>query len=127
MPCPTMKRAELKLPTMKCPVRPAPFAPLLAGLPPLTGNPTDVQAAGDIRISKLIEADDLLSAMRGNEAMTEEHALAAIPPPHVTHAQVQQTQAALNRLRHQADAAWWIAHQSHSAQALLDAFMSNPL
>ncbi len=98
-----------------------------AGLPPLTGSSTDVQAAGDIRISKLIEADDLLSAMRGNEAMTEEHALAAIPPPHVTHAQVQQTQAALNRLRHQADAAWWIAHQSHSAQTLLDSFMPDPL
>lgn len=93
-----------------------------AGLPALIGSQTDIEAARDIRIAKLIAADDLLSEMRGNEAMTEEHALSAIPPPHVTHAQVQQAQAALNRLRHQTEAQWWIAHQSHSAQSLLDAF-----
>ena len=91
-----------------------------AGLPALAGSPTDIETARDIRAAKLIAADDLLSALRGNEAMTEEHALAAIPPPPVTHAQVQAAQAALNRLRHQTDAQWWIARQSHSAQELLD-------
>ncbi len=93
-----------------------------AGLPALTGSLTDIETARDIRVAKLIAADDLLSTMRGNEALTEEHALAAIPPPSVTHAQVQTAQAALNRLRHQTDAQWWIANQSHSAQALLDTF-----
>ena len=91
-----------------------------AGLPVLTGSPADIETASKIRLTKLIAADDLLSELRGNEAITEEHAAAAIPPPHVTHTQVQQAQAALNRLRHQTEAAWWIAHQSHTAQSLLD-------
>ena len=90
----------------------------LAGLAPLTG--TDVDAANDIRAAKLIEADALLSEMRGSEAISEEYAAGAIPMPHVTHAQVQQMQAALNRLRHQTEAAWWIAHQRDTAQTLLD-------
>ena len=96
-----------------------------AGLPFLTGSPSDVETAANIRAAKLIAADDLLSTLRGNEALTEEHSLAAIPPPHITHAQVQQAQAALNRLRHQTEAGWWIAHESHSAQSLLDACATN--
>jgi hypothetical protein len=94
----------------------------LAGLPPLTGADTD--AANDIRATKLIEADALLSDMRGSEAITEEHPAGAIPMPPVTHAQVQQMQAALNRLRHQTEAEWWISHQHDTSQALLDLFMN---
>ena len=94
----------------------------LAGLPSLEGNEAEIRVASELRVARLIEADDLLSTLRGNEAITEEHPSGAVPIPHVTHTQVQQTQAAVNRLRHQTDARWWIDHQNETAQALLAAF-----
>ena len=95
----------------------------LAGLSPLIGSETEIATASEIRAAKLIEADDLLSALHGNEAITEDHTVGVIPVPHVTHTQVQHMQAAINRLRHQTDARWWIDHQAKSAQTLLEAFL----
>ena len=97
----------------------------LTGVPPLTGDPADVAAADGVRAARLIEADDILTELRGNQTLTEEHTAAAIPPPPVSHAQVQQAQAALNRLRHQTEARWWLNHQNDSAQVLLDGLMDS--
>lgn len=97
----------------------------LTGVPPLTGADADIAAADPIRAARLIEADDILTALRGNETLTEEHTAAAIPPPPVSHAQVQQAQIALNRLRHQTEAAWWLSHRNDTAQALLNGLIED--
>ena len=95
----------------------------LAGLAPLTGSEADIAVASEIRAAKLMEADDLLSNLHGNEAITEDHTVGALPVPHTTHTQVQHMQAAVNKLRHQTEAGWWIAHQTTTAQTLLEAFL----
>lgn len=95
----------------------------IAGVPPLTGTPADIETADDIRAAHLTKADDVLTALRGGETLYEEHTVAAIPPVPVSHAQVQRAQAALNRLRHQTDAQWWLTHQHTPTKTLLDTLM----
>ena len=95
----------------------------LAGVLPLTGTPDAIEVADAIRAAKLTQADEILTALRGGETLASEHTVAAIPPPAVTHEQVQRAQAALNRLRHQTDAQWWLTHQHTPTQELLDNMM----
>lgn len=91
----------------------------LAGLSPLSGTAEDIAVAEPIRTAQLILADELLSELRGLEAITEEHPSEAIPLPKVTHAEVQAMQASLNRLRHRTEALWWVAHQDTPIRQLL--------
>ena len=99
----------------------------LAGVPPLTGTPAAVESADAIRAAKLTQADEILTALRGGETLAAEHTVAIIPPPPVSHAQVQRAQVALNRLRHQTDAQWWLTHQHTPTQTLLDDLMDAAL
>ncbi len=95
----------------------------IAGVLPLTGTPADIETADAVRADHLTRADDILTALRGGETLYEEHTVAAIPPAPVSHAQVQRAQAALNRLRHQTDAQWWLTHQHTPTQTLLESLM----
>lgn len=94
----------------------------LVGLSPLLGGEKEVALAEEIRARHLVAADDLLSELRGNEAITEEHPAGALPVPQVTHAQVQRMQTALNRLRHQTEATWWIAQSDAPTRTLIETF-----
>ena len=91
----------------------------LVGLHPLTGTEEDIASADPIRTAHLIAADDLMSELRGLEAITEEHPAAAIPLKEVTRTEVHEMQVALNRLRHQTEALWWIGHKETPTRTLL--------
>lgn len=94
-----------------------------AGLPGLRGAPPDLEAASEVRLAKLMEADDVMTALRTAEQQTELGGDSAIQPETpVSDADVRAAQAALNRLRHQQDAAWWLAHQDRSARELMALF-----
>jgi hypothetical protein len=96
------------------------------GLPPLRGMAADIAAAHEIRLAKLIAADDLLTQLRNDEQETElGHMAGAQPSAPVSRQEVQEAQAALNRLRHQDDAAWWLAQNDRSVQELLALFRAD--
>ena len=96
-----------------------------AGLPPLRGGEEDIAAAHEIRLAKLIAADDILTQLRSDEQETElGHMAGAQPQAPVSKNEVRQEQIALNRLRHQDDAAWWLAQRDRTAQELLALFLS---
>jgi|SwirhisoilCB3_FD_contig_41_1939314_length_858_multi_2_in_0_out_0_1 hypothetical protein len=93
------------------------------GLPPLRGTEADIAAATEIRLDKLIAADDILTQLRTDEQATELGDMSAIPPEApVSKNEVQAAQAVLNSLRHQDEAAWWLAHRDRTAQQLLAMF-----
>ena len=93
----------------------------LAGVPELAGTEADVAAALPIRERLLIDADDFLSALRSNEILTEEQADTAISiPTPASPAEVLAAQQALNRLRHQTDAAWWIGRREATIKSALN-------
>jgi hypothetical protein len=95
-----------------------------AGLPALQGTPTDIEAARAIRLNKLIAADDVLTALRTNEQQTELGEASAVPPESpVSESQVQAAQRALNQLRHQEEALWWLARRECSARELVELFL----
>ncbi|HZO90464.1 MAG TPA: hypothetical protein VFB38_19210 [Chthonomonadaceae bacterium] len=85
-----------------------------AGLPALSGSAEQIAQAESIRTQILMRADDLVSALRAEERLFE------LPAPHPPPA-IGEVEAALQRLRNQADAAWWIAHGPDGAYKLLEA------
>ncbi|HZT41053.1 MAG TPA: hypothetical protein VFA07_02630 [Chthonomonadaceae bacterium] len=90
------------------------------GLPALVGMPEEIGQALEIRSDILMQADDYMTQLRANQILTEEQSdTAVVPDQPVTHEQVLAAQAALNRLRHQTDANWWIAHQQDDVVSLL--------
>jgi hypothetical protein len=98
------------------------------GLPVLVGTPEDVDAAAVVRLDKLRAADDLLTELRVSEREGEvAHAVSVSSSPAVSVAEVQRAQEALNHLRHQQDAAWWLANRDRTARELLDAFAGGML
>jgi len=93
------------------------------GLPPLRGTEADIAAAAGIRLDRLIAADDLLTGMRTDEQETElGHMAGATPAKPVSPDDVRRAQTALNRLRHQDDAAWWLANGDRTAEELIAVF-----
>jgi hypothetical protein len=94
-----------------------------AGLPPLHGAEADIAVATEIRLEKLMAADDLLTLLRSDEQETElGHMAGAKPETPVSPDDVRAAQVALNRLRHQEEATWWLAHRDHAARELLAMF-----
>jgi hypothetical protein len=96
------------------------------GLPALQGTEADIAAASEIRLDKLSAADEVLTLLRTNQQETELGAQSANPPSiPVAESQVQVAQMALNTLRHQDAADWWLAHQDQTARQLLEMFTDN--
>ena len=92
----------------------------LVGVPTLTGTEAEIAEAEPIRERLLIAADDVLTELRGGEILTEEQADTAIRVPQpISAAQVQAAQRALNQLRHQTEANWWLLQQEATAEMLL--------
>lgn len=90
------------------------------GLPELTGAPEEIEAAEPIRSRALIAADDLLTDLRAREAEHEERSHSFRDPnPRPPDPQVHSAQAALNRLRHETSAAWWLQQAQRTPQELL--------
>jgi len=95
-----------------------------AGLPQLRGTEPEVAFAANIRLQKLISADDYLTQLRNDEQETALGPMAgAQPSAPVSKSEVRREQAALSRLRHQDDASWWIARQDRTAVELLSSFL----
>jgi hypothetical protein len=93
------------------------------GLPPLQGTEADIAAATEIRLAKLIAADDLLTMLRSDHQETDLGHMAGMQPAKpVSVDDVKRAQVALNRLRHQDDAAWWLANRDRTAQELIEMF-----
>lgn len=96
-----------------------------AGLLPLTGSAEAIAQAEAIRAQTLVDADNIITRMRSEEVLTDTDSTIVHPTTApVTHEQVLATQAALNRLRHQTEADWWLQNGSRGAGALLNAFMA---
>ena len=92
----------------------------LVGVPELTGAEADIAAAAPIRERLLIAADDYLTALRGDEILTTEQTDTAISVSRpVSAAEVLAAQKALNRLRHETDAAWWLARREATIEETL--------
>jgi len=97
------------------------------GLPALRGTEEDIAAAMEIRLDKLIAADDLLTELRSDEQETELGPMAGAKPERpVSPEDVRRAQMALNRLRHQEDAAWWLANRDRTARELIAMFAEDP-
>jgi len=98
-----------------------------AGLPELTGQPDEVGRAQAIRTRILMEADDVMTRLRSDEVITEAQSDTGIKAPRqVSEDQVHAAEMALNKVRHQTDAAWWIGHEGATAEQLLSRLMTNP-
>lgn len=96
-----------------------------AGLPPLIGQPDEVKEAKTIRLAILEKADDILSQMRSDVIETaSQQDTAVVPPQQVTYAQMKAAEAALHRLRHQAEARWWLDHRDRAAGELISQFLA---
>ena len=94
------------------------------GLPPLRGTEADVATAVEIRLAILIAADDVLTDMRSDEQETALGPMAGMQPTQPTsRADVHAAQTALNRLRHQDDATWWLANRDRAARELIEMFL----
>lgn len=97
------------------------------GLPDLQGEIGDRDRAAEIRTRILVEADDVLTRLRSDEILTEAQSdTAIVSPRQVNPAQVHAAETALNHVRRQADAAWWIAQSDRSAAEIIAALMENP-
>ena len=95
------------------------------GLPELVGSGAD--AAREIRTSILIDADDVMSRLRSDEIITEAQSDTDITSPRqVSPSQVHAAEAALNRLRGNTDAAWWLAQEARSAGDIIAEMMLEP-
>jgi hypothetical protein len=71
-----------------------------------------------------IAADDLLTQLRTDEQETElGHMAGAQPQTPVSKDEVRSEQIALNRLRHQDDAAWWLEQRDRAIKELLEMFL----
>ena len=92
------------------------------GLPELVGSGAD--AAREIRTSILIDADDVMSRLRSDEIITEAQVDTDITSPRqVNPGQVHSAEAALNRLRGNTDAAWWLAQEGRTAGEIIAEMM----
>lgn len=91
------------------------------GLPELTGNEQAVAQARELRTDVLVEADDILSEWR-SDAISMDGPPDPARPPSLSLAalKVRKAQMALNRLRHQTDAEWWLANGPRGARTLLE-------
>lgn len=85
-----------------------------AALPDLVGAESEIAAAQEVRTRILMEADDLLSRLRAQERLYELPDRNAPPG-------IAVWVAALQALRGQEDAAWWLANRDAGARALLEA------
>lgn len=93
------------------------------GVPDLKGTPDEVTRGREIRLRFLVEADELLTRLRTNATLTQEQSDTAIVAPQQVRAEeVHVAQVALNRLRHQDNATWWIAHEEDRLDNLLRSF-----
>jgi hypothetical protein len=96
------------------------------GLPPLRGTEADIDVAGEIRLDKLIAADDVLTLLRSDHQETDLGHMAGMKPAKPVSADdVRRAQMGLNRLRHQDDAAWWLAHRDRTPLELIEMFGDN--
>lgn len=94
------------------------------GLPPLRGTEADITAAQEIRLDVLVAADDVLTQLRTAVQETDLGTMSANPPRvPISKDVVKSAQVALNSLRHQDDAAWWLSHRDESPRVLLQLFM----
>lgn len=92
----------------------------LVGLPELTGAESEISVAASIRERLLIEADDYMTALRGDAILTAEQADTAIEVTRrISGADVQAAQAALNRLRHETESAWWVTKQEATIEEVM--------
>lgn len=95
------------------------------GLPPLSGTTTDVARANEIRTRILIEADDVLTRLRSDETITEAQLdTDIVSPRQVNTEQVHAAEVALNRLRSQTDAGWWLKQADATAGSLIGELMA---
>ena len=95
------------------------------GLPELVGS--NVDAAKETRTQILIEADDVLTRLRSDEIITEAQAdTDIVSPRQVSTGQVHAAEAALNRLRGNTDADWWLRQAGRGAGEILAAMMQEP-
>ena len=95
------------------------------GLPKLDGTPEQNEQAEEIRTRLLVQSDEILSRLRSDQIMTEaQKDTAVISPRQVTSEQVHSAEVALNKLRNQTDAAWWLAQSDASASTLLADLMN---
>lgn len=98
-----------------------------AGLPELTGHPSELSRADTIRTRILMEADDVMTRLRSDEIITEAQSdTYIVSPRQVTEGQVHAAEMALNRLRHEPNAAWWLTQELATAEQLLIQLMANP-
>ena len=94
------------------------------GLPALVGAETEIGQAREVRSRILVEADDVLTRLRSDEIITEAQSdTAIVSPRQVSSDQVHAAEVALNRLRGQTDAAWWVANSGRTAGELLETLM----
>lgn len=93
-----------------------------AELPELGGAPMEVRAAAEIRKRILNEADDVLSAVRENEILSNQNR----DPALLGGMAIVEAERALQRLRRQSSAAWWLAQERRSAQDVLVDLLHNP-
>src|SRR5579862_4455591 len=93
------------------------------GLPSLRGTEADIGEAAALRLDKLIAADDLMTELRTEEQQAE---LDQQDAPNGRRTElataVHRAQTALNHLRHQDDAAWWLMQRDRTARELLEMF-----
>jgi hypothetical protein len=90
------------------------------GLPPLIGADAELAQAREIRRRILVEADDVLTRLRSDEIITEAQVdTDIVSPRQVTVDQVHSAEYALNRLRNETQAVWWIAQSGRSAGDIL--------
>ena len=94
------------------------------GVPELVGDNKAVAQAREARSAVLIDADDILSEWR-SDAISMDGPQDPARPPVLSPAalKVRKAQRALNRIRHQTDAAWWVENGSRGARALLEEAM----
>jgi len=95
------------------------------GLPTLIGPQPDIARAQDIRTRILVEADDVLTRLRSDEIITDAQKDTAIVSPRQVNAdQVRAAEIALNKVRGETDANWWILQANRSAGEILGELMT---
>ena len=95
------------------------------GLPELRGAEAAMARAEEIRTRILVEADDVLTRLRSDEIMTEaQKDTDIVSPRQVSKEQVHSAEIALNKLRNQADADWWLTQAERSAGEILGEAMT---
>jgi len=98
------------------------------GIPELMGTPEHKAKAGEIRTRILVEADDVLTRLRSDQIITDaQKDTAIVSPRQVTSDQVVSAETALNRLRNQDSAEWWLAQDGKRAGEILADLMNEAL